>query len=425
MTSSTGIRRGERYDREQIVVDLEHRQVVVDLLAESGFADVTETDQPLPELGLTLLTVPGLASPGVRDLPGLRRLRARLGDDASDLDALLLHLREQARERYAGWTPVIGKNRDLESIGGLPHIGGGEGAPVPVDALTLEPRPDGSLAPFTVGVLDSAMVPNPALNGRYVTGHFLQGQAPFRPFQGHATFVAGRVLQRAPGAVVDVRRVLRDDSGRASSWDVARGMASFLGSGVQVLNMSFGGLTRDGDAPLVLERAVNVLAGEMVLVAAAGNHGNTPEDADPADAPDDLATVPVRPDSPMWPAALPNVVAVGAEDADGRPAGFNPPGVPWIDLFAPGVDVESTFLIGDVDVRDVQLADGQVVLGAPRRVGFPSGCARWHGTSFAAADVTGEIARVAQHEGVSARAALQLIRSRRPEDGHDVHPPRR
>ena len=122
MTSSAGVRRGERFDREQIVVDSEHRRVVVDLLADSGSPAVTGTDEPLPAPGLTLLTVSGPASRGVRDLP--------------DAD--------------------------------LPHIGGSDGAPEPVDAVSLELRPDGPLAPSTA--------------------------------------VAGRVLRRTPGAVLDVQR---------------------------------------------------------------------------------------------------------------------------------------------------------------------------------------------------------------------------
>ncbi len=84
MTSSAGVRRGERFDREQVVVDTGHRRVVVDLLADSGFPDVTGTDEPLPELGPTLLTVPGWASRGVPDLPDVDRLGAEPGDDAPD-----------------------------------------------------------------------------------------------------------------------------------------------------------------------------------------------------------------------------------------------------------------------------------------------------------------------------------------------------
>ncbi|MGY1760846.1 hypothetical protein ACI79G_20310 [Geodermatophilus sp. SYSU D00779] len=160
MTSSAGVRRGERFDREQIAVDTEHRRVVVDLLADSGSPDVTGTDQPLPALGRTLRTVPGPASRGVRDLP--------------DAD--------------------------------LPHIGGSDGAPEPVGAVPLELRPDGPLAPLTVGVLDSAMGPDPALGGSCVTGRPVRAQAPSRPVPGHATVVAGRVPRRTPGAVLDAQR---------------------------------------------------------------------------------------------------------------------------------------------------------------------------------------------------------------------------
>ena len=44
-------------------------------------------------------------------------------------------------------------------------------------------------------------------------------------------------------------------------------------SGVQVLNLSLGCSTADGQAPMVLERAIAQLTPTMAVVAAAGNHG--------------------------------------------------------------------------------------------------------------------------------------------------------
>ena len=42
-----------------------------------------------------------------------------------------------------------------------------------------------------------------------------------------------------------------------------------------------------------------------------------------------------------WPAALDDVVAVGAAHGDARPAELTPRNVPWIDVHATGVDVDS------------------------------------------------------------------------------------
>lgn len=64
----------------------------------------------------------------------------------------------------------------------------------------------------------------------------------------------------------------------------------------------------------------------------------------------------------LKPAALDGVLAVGAVDDEGVPAGFNPRNgeddaqvAPWIDVFAPGVEVTSTYL-GEVGGEDVRIS---------------------------------------------------------------------
>jgi subtilisin family serine protease len=188
-------------------------------------------------------------------------------------------------------------------------------------------------------------------------------------------------------------------------------MASFLRSGIEVLNLSFGGPTADGMPPLVLERAVDVLSAEMVLVAAAGNHGDQPEDVGAA-LHQDITTVPRSRNSPIWPAAMPNVVAVGATDTEDGIASFTPPDVPWLDLVAPGKDVESTFLTGRVEAVTVEVENGEVLGIVKKDLGDFEGTARWSGTSFAAASATGEIARLMQTHQLTAQAAVAEIRKR-------------
>jgi hypothetical protein len=439
------IKIGERYHPGQIIVDLKHREVVTSLLEDLGFTrDQVSPDKELAKLSLALLSVEGVAQRinvlrhGAR-LPeeeDLWRSRKQLGlpGPPSNLDILMARLRSLARERYAGWIPVMGKNRDMEAIAGLPHIGVGEGLPKPHigvserlptrlgHPLELPHRPPRKGRRLRVGVLDTGVFPNVALSGRYVTADFIPSSEPFEVWQGHATFVAGRILKRAPGVDLDIHRVLRDDDGRASSWDVAEGMASFLDSGVQILNMSLGAPTADGAAPLILERAADVLSGQLLLVAGAGNHGDVqPLVEEPTD--ELLATVPSSPNSPLWPAALSNVVAVGATDDEDELAPFTPRGVPWLDLVAPGVDVVSTFLIGEVQARVATAKRGRHVSTRIEHLGKFAGAARWSGTSFAAADATGEIAKLtlAEKDGTP-QEALEKIQERgagRPE----VHRP--
>src|SRR5262249_9211983 len=50
----------------------------------------------------------------------------------------------------------------------------------------------------------------------------------------------------------------------------------------------------------------------------------------------------------MWPAALPQVIPVGADkEGSPEPAAFSPVNTEWVDLMAPGVQVYSTYELGD------------------------------------------------------------------------------
>src|SRR5439155_505464 len=114
------------------------------------------------------------------------------------------------------------------------------------------------------------------------------------------------------------------------------------------------------------------LGPDVVVVAAAGNHGELGRDPDPDTG--------LTGRTPIWPAALDGVVAVGAHDGHdpAHPtAGFSPHRAPWVDLLAPGVDEESTFLTGDVSVLVRQ--EGKLVV--EDTVDFAAGYATWRGTS--------------------------------------------
>ena len=91
------------------------------------------------------------------------------------------------------------------------------------------------------------------------------------------------------------------------------------------------------------------------------------------------------------------MVSVGAHDANGQRAEFSPD-AEWVDLTAPGTDVVSLFLDGMVRFSD--RADTE----APPDSRF-DGFASWSGTSFAAAAVTGAIARRIG-SGMTGRGAL-------------------
>ncbi|HET8681520.1 MAG TPA: S8/S53 family peptidase [Micromonosporaceae bacterium] len=353
-----------------------------------------------------------------RDHPELPRVP---GPHASDLDRLMFHLRCTFIREWAGWVPPMGKNRHVESVTGLPHLsGGGVHSPVPCGEPSARTDRDHRLgAGVRVGVLDTRLHPHRALAGRYIVADedsILRAEEPFPHFAGHATFVAGLVLRSAPAAELDVRWVLDDRHAVATTWQAACRMVEFRDAGVAVLNMSLGCSTNDGVPPLVISRAVELLTPDVVLVAAAGNHGEAT-----TEPPGHRLT----PRTPMWPAALPDVVAVGAYNhRSQQPACFSPK-VPWLTFTAPGENVDSTYLTGKVLIENSDQRINQVTDRGPLTKTF-DGYATWSGTSFAAATVSGHIAARTVPGRRDAREALRQLKDRaqREADGEvRVHRP--
>ncbi|WP_129337109.1 S8/S53 family peptidase [Cellulomonas endophytica] len=408
-----------------LLVALEHARLVQGLLAGWDARDVVAT--PSADLGLARLVgrLPGRGAPG-----GSPRGTSAGAPAADPTVAVLARLRAHCADRYAGWVPTLGRNRLVGHVtggGGTVSHGGGP-APVPARpparGLAARGVAPGAGAGLTVGVLDTALVPHPALTGAVLGRVPEDVVAPgtahrtARPHAaGHATFVAGLVLRQAPGATVRVRRVL-DDEGRALSWDVANAVVALGRSGVQVLNLSLVCTTEDGRPPLGLAAAVDRLDPDVLVVACAGNHGAAGDgDGDgPVGGPGGPGGPPPASDArrrPAWPAALDDVVAVGAArrpaarrgPGGGRgapvPSPFTPPDAPWIDVLADGEDLVSTYLSGPDPAG-----------GAPFR-----GWARWSGTSFSAALVAGRVAARAAELGVPPRAALADLLAGAAVDG--------
>ena len=241
---------------------------------------------------------------------------ARAGGQLTPLDELLKGLRLRFARNYDNWLPAFGKNRTISKIAGSPHVGGGGvGPPKKTDAF-LAPRatPPDQRRSVRVGLLDTRMFAHEWLAGGYLArpGDLLGPQHPYRSTQAHATSVASRILERAPGAEVHLRRVLGDNA-TGDSWAVATAMAEVAEAGFDVVNLSFGEyFTDDGQPPLVISTAVQLLSARSVIVAAAGNHGNV------ASRPAKQVPAGLTEKSPSYPAALPGVLAVGALSRYGR-----------------------------------------------------------------------------------------------------------
>ncbi|WP_155123605.1 MULTISPECIES: S8/S53 family peptidase [unclassified Actinoplanes] len=392
---------------------LPHLSLVLDRLGTLGRTPVREP-QRSPALGLALVELGEPAGP--RDGP------AAAADGAdSPLDALLADLRAYFRREYHGWTPVLGKNREVEMVGSTNVIsGGGRGLPgtptqaevltggwsgraLPADADVL-PEVEGSpggrrtlhdgLARLdgdrgrgaTVAVCDTRLWGDGALAGAYLAppAALLPPPGPdgVAFTAGHALFVTGIVLRSAPGAAVVVHPTL-DDHARGTTWQFANDLVALAGRGVDVINVSAGFFTGDDQPALAVTTALRLLGPRTVVVAAAGNHGENEQDGR----------------RPMWPAAYDEVVAVGALTPQGMPATFSPD-APWVDLLAPGVNVVSNYFGDAVSVVDPD---------TPGTTGRYPGLAAWSGTSFAAAWVSGLVAARIRPGETDAPAALHRL----------------
>jgi subtilisin family serine protease len=380
------------HQSDQLVVATPYQQPVLAAVMSLGLNSADEFDHS-DELGLSLIRFDNSQLTGWWQ--GDNR---QLGD--SPIDALIAALRKDFSGRYNGWSPTLGKNRFVQHVDGFYHVGGwGEDgivsiAPEQAPALRAGDAGKG----VRVGVPDTAVYANSWLGGGFhaLPSSVLQpaaaapgGQQPLPLSAGHATFVAGRILMEAPGATVEVFQCLEAD-GQADVWQAAKALVALASSGVQVLNVSFGCQTEDGQPPLVLSAAVDRLPSDVLVVAAAGNFGGTSKKSKAAEADKRGAA---------WPAALDDVIAVGALDETGKVASFSPT-APWVDVYAPGVRVESTYLDGSFRVSAKK----------SKHIETPTGFARWSGTSFSAASVSGRIAAGIIPGQVDARTSFEKLR---------------
>jgi subtilisin family serine protease len=143
---------------------------------------------------------------------------------------------------------------------------------------------------------------------------------------GHGTHVAGIISSNgigvksvAPQARIMPVRVLSEQGGGDIS-DVACGVIYAANNGAHVINMSLGSRT---DSSALRAAVAYAVSKDVVVVAASGNNGTT--------------------GLPMYPAALPDVIGVGAiSNSSGQPvASFSNRG-DFVDVVAPGVGIWST-----------------------------------------------------------------------------------
>jgi hypothetical protein len=324
------------------------------------------------------------------DQPGGRLAHVRLGPEADDefvrgvIQSLPVELRTRVYANDALEVPA-------PSMGALPQDLVGRDAALPARALSAR-RESNDGAGVTIGVVDTGMWPHPWCAGAYLA-HVQDLEVENSPYDpkkarcaGHGTFVTGLVLQQAPAADVRVVRAL-DPSGHGRTAAVVAAVEQLAEQGVDIINLSLGSARPTVGEASLLTDTIRGLGRRTVVVAAAGNR-------DPGEPP-----------QAFLPAALPEVVAVGAavESSAGcwRWADYSNFG-PWVDLAAAGDEVVSTF--------PVFPANGSPAAGA----GAFAGWAKWAGTSFATAIVSGQLAHVmtSGQERVDAFTAAGFLRQR-------------
>lgn len=247
--------------------------------------------------------------------------------------------------------------------------------------------------PVTVAVVDTGVSAHPWFEGsawfaevreqdielldELPHDHILDAQA------GHGTFIIGVVLQHAPGAWIVPPQLLSSD-GVCDEFSVVRKLrrlkrwSDTTGRRLDVVNLSFGGPTVDDLPPMHVAEAIAALGPDTVVVACAGNDKTT---------------------RPFWPAALDDVIAVGALDSDGSDrAPFSNYG-PWVNACSIGERVASSFVTFNGPTPSTGDFDDD------RFNGF----AQWSGTSFAAPQVAGAIAALAMQQGIDATAAAAIL----------------
>jgi thermitase len=250
------------------------------------------------------------------------------------------------------------------------EMGGPYGPPASAESYRLQAGPAADAA-LRVAVIDTGVWRDSPLPGDWYeagTGDY-DDTVDADTDVGHANFIVGVIMSKTSNARVRIIKVL-DANGMCTEADLAAALLAL--DDVDVVNLSLGAFSHDDQPPLLLRAALSALLHEQdrVVVAAAGNEGSAGR--------------------PYWPAAFAGsgtqfagqVLAVAAHDGS-QICSWSNTG-PWVDLTAPGSDITSTYVTHEE---------------------FPTGFARWSGTSFAAPYVAAAVAAKYRRGGSVAHAA--------------------
>jgi subtilisin family serine protease len=243
----------------------------------------------------------------------------------------------------------------------------------------------------SVSIVDTGLIPNAAAGHPWLAGVRGAEENPYAadangdmviaPYAGHGTFVAGVLRCMAPRASVFIERAF-DIAGADYETNLASSLEDALDRDPDILVFTFTSATHRDQSLHTFddfyERRIRQMKG-LVVLAPAGNDSWS---------------------RPMWPAAHPGVIAVGALAADWRNrATFTNYGR-WVDVYAPGEDLINAF------------PEGTYVCNEPPNVGERRqfhGMANWSGTSFSTPVVAGLIAARMSQTGENAQQAADAL----------------
>jgi hypothetical protein len=258
------------------------------------------------------------------------------------------------------------------------------------------PRPGCDGDGVFVSVVDTGLIPDAAIGHPWLAGvdggqeNPIGNNGNLRPYAGHGTFVAGCLRCAAPKAAVFVERAFEIDeggvivesgSGAIFESSFAQRLEDALDKNPDVLVFTFATSNRK-DQSLhtfddIYERRIRDLKG-LVVVAPAGNDGQR---------------------RPMFPAAYPWVVSVGALSASWRDRAHFSNFGGWVDVFAPGEDLVNAFPAGTYETKETSV---------PEQRQF-HGMAQWSGTSFSTPIVAGLIAARMSATGENGQQAAESL----------------
>jgi PKD repeat protein len=188
-----------------------------------------------------------------------------------------------------------------------------------------------------VAILDTGIdYEHSDLDDNYIDGYdFVNDDSDPMDDNGHGTHCAGIVAAEdngegvvgvAPGADLYAVKVL-NSVGSGSESDVIAGIQWSVDKDMDVISMSFGS---NVESTPLKDACDNADSSGVLLVAAAGNDGNPPGRGDNVD----------------YPAGYYSVIAVAATDSNDIRARWSSTG-PAVELAAPGVNINSTYLGGE------------------------------------------------------------------------------